>query len=154
MKEGETYYYYHYDHLGTSQLISDSTSNISWSARHLTFGEVAFKEGNLVNNLRFPGQYYDQESGLHYNYSRYYDPGIGRFLQDDPIGLLGGINSYPYVNNNPVNLIDLFGLIGFPYPIPDFDVDPRTNLKIQKDRLLKSKQTLNVSLNRHLSNAS
>ncbi len=56
------------------------------------------------------GQYYDQETGLHYNYHRYYDPATGRYLTPDPIGLAGGINLYAYVENDPVNWVDPYGL--------------------------------------------
>ncbi len=58
------------------------------------------------NNFRFPGQYFDQETGLHYNYFRDYSSAIGRYIEPDPIGLEGGVNLYPYVLNNPVNHID------------------------------------------------
>ncbi|HGT3378250.1 TPA: RHS repeat-associated core domain-containing protein, partial [Pseudomonas aeruginosa] len=61
-------------------------------------------------NLRFPGQYYDAESGLHYNYFRDYDPETGRYVETDPIGLEGGINTYGYVGANPVGNIDPLGL--------------------------------------------
>ncbi|MCF6247125.1 MAG: RHS repeat-associated core domain-containing protein [Desulfobacula sp.] len=61
----------------------------------------------------YPGQYYDAETGLHYNYHRYYDPMTGRYLTPDPIGLAGGINPFVYAENNPVNLIDPEGLNPF-----------------------------------------
>jgi RHS repeat-associated protein len=65
---------------------------------------------HVTVNLRFPGQYYDQETGLHYNYFRYYDPGTGRYISSDPIGLDGGLNTYAYVYNNPNRYIDSDGL--------------------------------------------
>lgn len=59
----------------------------------------------------YSGQYYDEETGLHYNWHRYFDPKTGRYLTPDPIGLRGGINLFVYTKNNPVNLIDPLGLI-------------------------------------------
>jgi RHS repeat-associated protein len=61
-------------------------------------------------NIRFPGQYYDQETGLHYNYFRYYDPSTGRYINSDPVGLGGGLNTYAYVGNNPLKYLDFYGL--------------------------------------------
>jgi RHS repeat-associated protein len=70
--------------------------------------EAAF---TIRNNLRFPGQYYDRETGLNYNYFRYYDPRTGRYTRTDPIGLMGGMNPYGYGLNNPLCQIDPLGLI-------------------------------------------
>ncbi|PCJ34065.1 MAG: hypothetical protein COA75_14205, partial [Cellvibrionales bacterium] len=108
--------YIHADHLGTPQGLSDEFANIVWLADCSPFGLAIVNEdpdldGNEVTlNLRFPGQYYDQESQLHYNYFRDYDPGTGRYVQSDPIGLGGGLNTYVYVSGNPLRYIDLLGL--------------------------------------------
>jgi RHS repeat-associated protein len=64
----------------------------------------------VVLNVRFPGQYYDQETGLHYNYYRTYDPATGRYITSDPIGLNGGVNTFGYVGGNPVYWSDQYGL--------------------------------------------
>ena len=65
---------------------------------------------DVVVDIRFPGQYFDAETGLHYNRFRYYDPSIGRYISPDPIGQAGGVHVYSYVANSPVNWIDPFGL--------------------------------------------
>jgi RHS repeat-associated protein len=104
------YAYYHLDHLGTPQAMTDSKGNIIWQADYDPFGGLVTLSGTEVNNFRFPGQYFDSETGLHYNWHRYYDPETGRYLRPDPIGLEGGMNLYMYVNGNPVSWIDLRGL--------------------------------------------
>jgi len=104
-------YYYLNDRLGTPQLMTDSTNTVVWQAIYKPFGEAALHpQSSVVNNFRFPGQYYDKETGLHYNYHRYYDPRTGRYLRPDPIGLAGGTNLYIYSVNNPINEIDPRGL--------------------------------------------
>jgi RHS repeat-associated protein len=105
---GETYYH-HSDHLGTPRWVSDSTGRIVWSGRYAAFGE-SHSTGPIRQLLRFPGQYYDEETGLHYNRGRYYSPLLGRFLSRDPLGLTAGLNLYLYCENNPINLADPLGL--------------------------------------------
>ncbi|HSC79392.1 MAG TPA: RHS repeat-associated core domain-containing protein, partial [Chitinolyticbacter sp.] len=111
-------YYVWADHLNTPRQLTDAASNkLVWE---WTFGEP-FGNWNvnedrdndgvkLTYNLRFPGQYFDKEIGRHYNYFRDYDPRIGRYIQSDPIGLAGGINTYGYAFQSPLKLTDTFGL--------------------------------------------
>jgi len=104
MTEGGSYYFYRNDHLGTPQKLIDENGNVVWSAEYTAFGEAIVDPASTVeNNLRFPGQYFDEETNLHYNLSRYYDPETGRYTQIDPIGFAAGdINLYRYTANNPV----------------------------------------------------
>ncbi len=109
--EGTLVYYYHNDHLATPQKMTDSTGTVVWSADYKPFGEATITTNTITNNLRFPGQYYDAETGLHYNYFRDYDPVVGRYIESDPIGIAGGKNHlFAYVGNNPESRTDPFGL--------------------------------------------
>lgn len=112
MKVGATYYYYHNDHLGTPVKMTSSNGAVVWSANYKAFGEAVVDAASTVeNNLRFPGQYYDKETGLHYNWNRYYDPKMGRYIGPDPLGFGGGdVNLYAYCGNNPVVGMDPMGL--------------------------------------------
>jgi len=115
-------YTIHTDHLGTPKLLTDVTGAAVWRAVARPFGKATVDDdvdgdGVAVEfNLRQPGQYYDRETGLYYNYFRYYDPETGRYITSDPIGLDGGINTYVYVENNPLNWVDPLGLriVGHP----------------------------------------
>jgi RHS repeat-associated protein len=81
-----------------------------WQADYATNGEATLSSSNqITSNLRFPGQYFDAESNLHYNTRRYYDPRIGRYITQDPIGFSGGLNLYNYAGGNSVNYIDPTG---------------------------------------------
>lgn len=83
-----------------------------WSAVYDAFGSAEVGVDSVVgSNLRFPGQYYDQETGLHYNWNRYYDVETGRYLTVDPIGFDGGNNLFIYANQNPIRFTDPRGLL-------------------------------------------
>ncbi|HHM5059442.1 TPA: RHS repeat domain-containing protein, partial [Pseudomonas aeruginosa] len=105
-----TLLYLHGDHLDTPRLATDASGQIAWQWQSDAFGRgEALSQGSTQVNLRFPGQYYDAESGLHYNYFRDYDPQTGRYVESDPIGLRGGLNTYGYVMGNPLRYIDPTG---------------------------------------------
>ncbi|MCP3876648.1 MAG: hypothetical protein GY699_26365, partial [Desulfobacteraceae bacterium] len=106
-------YYYHNSHIGTPIMMTDENGAVAWQADYTPFGFVNVVLNTVENNLRFPGQYFDAETSLHYNWHRYYDPMTGRYLTPDPIGLAGGINPFVYTENNPINMIDPYGLDGF-----------------------------------------
>ena len=107
------------DHLGTPRLVSDALLRERWRWDSTPFGDVVPDSdpagvGSLTLNLRFPGQYYDAESGLHYNYFRTYIPATGRYVESDPIGLAGGINTYGYVGGNLLSAVDPDGRYAVP----------------------------------------
>ncbi|MDP4537656.1 RHS repeat-associated core domain-containing protein [Alkalimonas collagenimarina] len=108
LKGGELYSY-QLDQLGTPLSVTDSDNKVVWQASYSVFGKATVTVNDIDNPIRFQGQYFDQESGLHYNHFRYYDPTTGRFISQDPIGLLGGINHYQYAPNH-INWIDPLGL--------------------------------------------
>lgn len=125
-------YFTHSDHINTPTKLTNIAGVVVWQASYTPFGlgqvnEDADGDGNSVTfNIRFPGQYFDQETGLHYNWHRYYDPQVGRYLQPDIIGLGDGPSLYGYVLQNPINGIDpngkntlaLYGSRAIFFPVP------------------------------------
>ena len=124
IKNGSVFYVYP-DHLGTPRAITDTTNQTVWYWNYdEPFGATEANEnpngtGTFTYNLRFPGQYFDSETGLHYNGHRDYNSATGKYIQSDPIGLEGGLNTYAYVEGNPLNLSDPTGLAAaIPVPVP------------------------------------
>jgi len=109
-KTGSNYAYYQNDHLATPQKLTSASGAVEWEARQKSFGAMDIITEAVSSDLRFPGQYYDAETGLYYNWNRYYDPSTGRYITSDPIGLDGGINTFGYVGGNPLIYIDPAGL--------------------------------------------
>jgi RHS repeat-associated protein len=109
-------FYVHTDQLNAPRKISQPSSNtLAWRWDTDPFGTAAPNQnpgslGTFVYNLRFPGQYYQSETGLSYNYFRDYDPQTGRYVESDPIGLASGVNTFAYAGSNPIGFLDPYGL--------------------------------------------
>jgi RHS repeat-associated protein len=111
-------YRYQNDHLGTPIALTGSLGDTLYECQYNAYGQIineTYHQDDIDslpdNPLRFQGQYYDEETGLHYNLNRYYDLFTGRYITQDPLGILGGLNSYQYAGSDPINWIDLLGLI-------------------------------------------
>jgi RHS repeat-associated protein len=106
-------FYYQLDHLGTPQELTDYSGDVIWAAQYTAYGRLTRLNRDthqvLDQPLRFQGQYFDAETGLHYNRHRYYNPDVGRYLTPDPSGLKGGLNGYQYTRN-PTGWVDPLGL--------------------------------------------
>jgi len=112
LERGGSFYYYHADGLGSVTTITDQQGSVVQSYEYDSFGMVKASTG-FRNSYTYTGREWDKETGLYYYRARYYDPMEGRFLSKDPIGFKGGINLYNYVQNNPINAIDPWGLDTF-----------------------------------------
>ena len=102
-------YFYHADGLGSITSMTDSTGNVAASYVYDSFGKLTASTGTIMNPFQYSGREYDPETGLYYYRARYFDPAMGRFISEDPIGYHGGINFYGYVGNDPANFVDPTG---------------------------------------------
>lgn len=108
-----TVYHYHTEPNGTARAITDDDGRRVWHGNYSAWGQVRSNEvaaSGFSQLLRMPGQYWDEETGLHYNLYRYYEADAGRFVSPDPIGLVGGLSLYQFAPN-PISWIDALGLI-------------------------------------------
>ena len=118
---GVSVYYIHADHLNSPRAITRPSDNeIVWRWDRDPFGATQPQQnpgglGTFVYNLRLPGQYFDPETGLSYNYMRDFDAGTGRYVESDPVGLRAGVNTYVYAKGNPNSLVDPLGLWSFTF---------------------------------------
>ena len=103
------------DQVGAPSCVQDEHGQVVWRARMNPFGRVQVDPASTVTmHLRFPGHLHDPETGLHLNRFRYYDPGLGRYLQSDPLGIVGGLNTYQYCPN-PLSTVDMDGLVAIAF---------------------------------------
>jgi RHS repeat-associated protein len=146
---GTKHYAIQSDHLNTPRRLIQSDGQVAWQWAYSAFGDEkpTIAKNRFANtelnqsfgttsvpavtfNLRYPGQYFDQESNLHYNYHRSYSAKTGRYTQSDPIGLDGGWNRFNYAELNPISKIDPEGLaVGSAVPIPS----PGSNMSTKPD---------------------
>ncbi len=126
---GGKLYYVHADRLATPQLVTGSGQNVAWSTTYQPFGMTTIPVGSISQNLRFPGQYFDGETGWNHNGFRDYMSGFGRYSESDPIGLATNINPYFYADGNPVAVVDVSGLVvGYNFNPPGSTVYNNTQL--------------------------
>jgi RHS repeat-associated protein len=104
-------YFYHADGLGSITSLTDSTGNVAASYVYDSFGKLTASTGSITNPFQYTAREFDSETGLYYYRARNYDPNAGRFLSEDPIRMVGGLDFYSYVKNNPVASNDPTGLI-------------------------------------------
>jgi RHS repeat-associated protein len=116
-KRAARIYHFHTDLVGAPQEVTDESGELAWTGQYSAWGKVeGTVDGRTMQRieqpLRYAGQYADESVGLHYNTFRFYDPDVGRFVNQDPIGLLGGENLYQYAPNS-LAWIDPWGLAKF-----------------------------------------
>jgi len=107
----------HTDHLGRPQKLTDDSQTVVWDGQFDPFGEDNSVTGTTDMPLRFPGQEWDAATGLSQNWNRDYDPTLGRYIESDPIGLAGGVNTHLYAEANPIRAVDPDGEVAFGLPL-------------------------------------
>ncbi len=110
MFDGQRFYAVHTNHRGAPEMVTNKYGEIVWRASYSPYGDATLQKEKITLNVRLPGQYFDHETGHHYNIYRSYDPATGRYLTSDPLGVAAGFNTYAYVKNDPLNRIDPLGL--------------------------------------------
>ena len=108
VREGGVNYFVRVDHIGRPVFATNAAGTKVWTATYLPFGGVQTSTGTPIT-LRFPGQWFQSENGLHQNWMRQYDPTTGRYLQADPLGLVDGASVYGYARQNPGRWTDPSG---------------------------------------------
>ena len=134
------------DRLGTPQRVTNSSAGTTWSTAYQPFGTTGTVNAAIQQDLRFPGQLADAETGFSYNLFRDYIPSLGRYLESDPLGALGGPNSYAYSGLNPLARIDPAGLQATPYGVlkPDnFQAALNGDLASEVDALKQADSAIN-----------
>jgi RHS repeat-associated protein len=116
--QGGTTSYYETDALGSTTSLSGATGTLANSYTYDSFGNLTNSTGSLSNPFRYTARELDTETGMYYYRARYYDPGAGRFLSEDPISFATDIDFYLYVHNDPISYIDPSGLQHY-RPMPD-----------------------------------
>jgi RHS repeat-associated protein len=122
--------------LGTPLALTDRQGQIVWAAKYDPWGNIQeeFNPNNIEQDIRLPGQHHDKETGLYYNRHRYYDSKIGAYINQDPIGLKGGLNIFSYASGNPVNGTDPLGLATALITTYDYGIGTHSALYIQNGR--------------------
>ncbi len=162
-RRGARVYHFHTDLVGAPLEVTDDAGELAWVGRYKAWGKVEHGEDQLAiarieQPLRYAGQYADDSTGLHYNTFRYYDPDVGRFVNQDPIGLAGGVNLYQYAPN-PTGWIDPWGLTalnGFDAsgrPLSSSNYSVWTQVELPDDQLSASRSSHFRYANEQLNNS-